>query len=238
MSTRAAAQVSLPSSPTRPAKDSLKEDAVTKKNIVSPEPSKAKKAILTATPKTSKKKQISEESSIKNVALELFSEDIAADKEKSAVKSDKVTKHEKKSKPSFQNKLATEEIVEEGKEAEEGKTSSNSFQPRSKLDNCIEIPKKVELAYKVMSKRTRTLGGNGYNGAIYGELTIGSMQRVTETLVKDCEMNHSSRFIDVGAGLGKPNFHVAQYPEVCLSIGVELELIRWQVSDTRLDPSI
>jgi hypothetical protein len=30
---------------------------------------------------------------------------------------------------------------------------------------------------------------------------------------------------------GKPNFHAAQDPRVRLSIGVELEEIRWQVRD-------
>lgn len=37
------------------------------------------------------------------------------------------------------------------------------------------------------------------------------------------------RFIDIGAGLGKPNLHVAQDPCCRLSLGIELETIRWQV---------
>jgi hypothetical protein len=83
--------------------------------------------------------------------------------------------------------------------------------------------------YKVIQKATGALGGNGSNGAIYGELTIGSMQKIIKILVEKCDLNSDSRFIDVGSGLGKPNFHVAQYPGIKLSIGVELEEIRWQV---------
>jgi hypothetical protein len=75
----------------------------------------------------------------------------------------------------------------------------------------------------------------GYNGAIYGELTMRSMQRVLNILVDQCNLNKFSRFIDVGAGLGKPNFHAAQDPGVRLSLGVELEEIRWQLSMHNMD---
>lgn len=43
-------------------------------------------------------------------------------------------------------------------------------------------------------------------------------------------MTAQSRFIDVGSGLGKPNFHVAQAPGVRISVGIELERIRWQLA--------
>jgi hypothetical protein len=87
----------------------------------------------------------------------------------------------------------------------------------------------VKKVYKLIHHRTGSIGGNGTTGAIYGELTIGSMQKVIDILVEKCELTHSSRFIDVGAGLGKPNLHAAQDPAVRVSIGVELETIRWQV---------
>ena len=74
------------------------------------------------------------------------------------------------------------------------------------------------------------MGGNGTTGAIYGELTMGSMQKVKNYLEEHCELTDQSRFIDVGSGLGKPNFHAAQDPAVRLSIGVELEAIRRQLS--------
>ena len=82
----------------------------------------------------------------------------------------------------------------------------------------------------MVRKSTGTLGGNGSNGAIYGELTMHSMQKVVDLMVAQCALNNQSRFIDVGSGLGKPNFHVAQDPAVRLSLGVELEHIRWQAS--------
>lgn len=94
----------------------------------------------------------------------------------------------------------------------------------------IIIDPRVELAYKLVRKSTGVLGGNGYDGAIYGELTMHSMQKVVNYLVENCEFNSKSRFIDIGAGLGKPNFHVSQSPAVRLSLGVELEEIRWKLS--------
>lgn len=42
--------------------------------------------------------------------------------------------------------------------------------------------------------------------------------------------DETSSFIDVGAGLGKPNFHVAQDPGVEISYGLELEVVRWELS--------
>ena len=92
------------------------------------------------------------------------------------------------------------------------------------------IDPKVEKIYKLIRKSTGTLGGNGSTGAIYGELTMHSMQKCINVLVEKCEMNHTSRFIDVGSGLGKPNFHAAQDPACRLSLGVELESIRWQLA--------
>jgi Histone methylation protein DOT1 len=94
----------------------------------------------------------------------------------------------------------------------------------------LPIPTKVSKVYKLIHKSTGTLGGNGYDGAIYGELTMHSMQKIINTLVEKCELTSDSRFIDVGSGLGKPNFHVAQYPGVRVSVGIELETIRWKLA--------
>lgn len=88
---------------------------------------------------------------------------------------------------------------------------------------------KVTCVYKIIKKSTGSLGGNGHNGPIYGELTMGSMQRIVNYLVLECELDQASLFLDVGSGLGKPNFHVTQYPDVRVSIGIELETIRYQV---------
>jgi hypothetical protein len=89
---------------------------------------------------------------------------------------------------------------------------------------------KVQKVYKLTHKSTGSLGGNGYDGAIYGELTMGSMQKVVDVLTGICDMTAQSRFIDVGSGLGKPNLHVAQAPGVRISVGIELERIRWQLA--------
>ena len=46
---------------------------------------------------------------------------------------------------------------------------------------------------------------------------------------KKCNLNSSSRFLDIGAGVGKPNFHAAFAIDVRLSIGLEIMDIRYQV---------
>ena len=46
-------------------------------------------------------------------------------------------------------------------------------------------------------------------------------------LKSHCELDTTSTFIDIGAGLGKPNFHVALDPGVKASVGVELGGERW-----------
>ena len=102
--------------------------------------------------------------------------------------------------------------------------------PHSMKSSLIISPR-TEKVYRIIRKSTGALGGNGYDGAIYGEVTMHSMQRVINTMIEKCELNFHSRFIDIGAGLGKPNFHVAQDPAVRLSIGVELEDIRWKVQN-------
>ena len=94
----------------------------------------------------------------------------------------------------------------------------------------IHINSRVEKVYRLIRTATGTLGGNGTTGAIYGELTMGSMQKVLNLMVDKCGLNAQSRFIDVGSGLGKPNFHAAQDPECRISIGAELEKIRWQLA--------
>ena len=109
-------------------------------------------------------------------------------------------------------------------------TPVNKSSPAAAVAQSVTtIHPRVDKIYKIVRKMTGALGGNGYNGAIYGELTMHSMQKIVDVLIQKCSLTHNSRFIDVGSGLGKPNFHVAQYPAVQLSIGVELEEIRWQV---------
>lgn len=120
--------------------------------------------------------------------------------------------------------------IKKGKE-EEVEIDKGIIKETHKMhENAVQVSKSTKECYKIVQKMTGSIGGNGYNGAIYGELTVGSMQRVINILKDQCKMDHTSRFIDVGAGLGKPNFHASQDPQVRLSLGIELELIRWQVS--------
>jgi len=102
----------------------------------------------------------------------------------------------------------------------------------------FEPTNRVKKVYKIVQKSTGALGGNGYDGAIYGELTMHSMQKVIEFMVSKCNMTSESRFIDVGSGLGKPNFHACQDPGVRLSIGIELEEIRWQLAIQNLKAAL
>ncbi|KAI9914761.1 hypothetical protein PsorP6_008232 [Peronosclerospora sorghi] len=88
----------------------------------------------------------------------------------------------------------------------------------------------VSEVYKTIRKQTGSLGGNAAGGAIYGEITQASFQRVVDYLKDECELSESSCFVDVGSGLGKPNFHVSVDPGVQISYGIELEELRWHLS--------
>lgn len=109
-------------------------------------------------------------------------------------------------------------------------SSSSSYDALHSPIARVQIKPRVEKVYKMIRNATGQLGGNGTTGAIYGELTMGSMQKVINLMVEKFNLNSQSRFIDVGSGLGKPNFHAAQDPECRISIGAELEKIRWQLA--------
>ena len=113
---------------------------------------------------------------------------------------------------------------------EENLNTSNIVSPSKQIKSTLRVDPSVEKVYKIVKKATGALDGNGSTGAIYGELTTRALQRVYNIMVEKCNMTSASRMIDVGAGLGKPNFHAAQDPAVRLSIGAELEDIRWNVS--------
>mmetsp|Transcript_21589 Transcript_21589/g.47819 ORF Transcript_21589/g.47819 Transcript_21589/m.47819 type:complete len:412 (+) Transcript_21589:88-1323(+) len=98
----------------------------------------------------------------------------------------------------------------------------------------VQCAPNVDSVYKIVHKLTGNIGGNGYSGPIYGELTKHSMQKMIDLMVKHTGFSSSSRFIDVGSGIGKPNLHVAQYPGVEFSCGVEMEHNRWSLGMTCL----
>jgi hypothetical protein len=97
---------------------------------------------------------------------------------------------------------------------------------------------KVDLVYKTIRAATGKLGGNGAGGAIYGEVTKGGFSSIVQYLKEHCQFDHTSRFIDIGSGLGKPNFHAAQDPMVRLSIGVELINERYQLAMVNLKEAL
>lgn len=89
------------------------------------------------------------------------------------------------------------------------------------------VPENVKQVYGIVRKLTGSIGGNGSHGPIYGELTMGSMQKMANVMKEYTGLDTSSRFIDVGSGIGKPNLHVAQDPGVEFSYGIEVEVDRW-----------
>ncbi|CAK9028735.1 H3 lysine-79 specific, partial [Durusdinium trenchii] len=93
----------------------------------------------------------------------------------------------------------------------------------------------LKAMYGLIRKKSGTLGGGGAGGAIYGEVTQESFQRVVQALVDKCGFGSESVFLDIGAGLGKPNFHVTINPGVKASLGVELIGGRWWQSMCLLD---
>jgi hypothetical protein len=103
-----------------------------------------------------------------------------------------------------------------------------------RLITIIESPPNVKTIYGIIRKLTGSIGGNGYSGPIYGELTMGSMQKMVDNMMEHTFLDKNSRFIDVGSGIGKPNLHVAQYPGVAFSCGVEMEQVRWSLGMTCL----
>lgn len=98
----------------------------------------------------------------------------------------------------------------------------------------IEIDNNVKRVYHIVNKHTGSIGGNSHGGPIYGELTVGSMQKMINLMIEHTGLGQESRFIDVGCGLGKPNLHVAQMPGVEFSYGIELCSTRWMLGIANL----
>jgi hypothetical protein len=126
--------------------------------------------------------------------------------------------------------------VDRGKPKGKNSFGKNSLGKYSESSTSIPhtiLPKTREV-YHIVNQMTGSLGGNCHGGAIYGELTIGSMQKMIE-LMKVHTGGPDSRFIDVGSGLGKPNLHVTQDPSVEFSYGIEMEHVRWALGMANLN---
>jgi hypothetical protein len=91
----------------------------------------------------------------------------------------------------------------------------------------VHVQDSVRTVYNIVRKRTGSIGGNSSFGPIYGELTMGSMQKMVNLMKEHTGFSSRSRFIDVGSGIGKPNLHVTQDPGVEFSYGIEVEESRW-----------
>ena len=98
-----------------------------------------------------------------------------------------------------------------------------------------EVQEKTRRVYSIVNKMTGSIGGNGHGGAIYGELTAVSMQKMVDLMKIHTDFGSDSRFIDVGSGLGKPNLHVTQDPGVEFSYGIEMEHVRWVLGMSNLN---
>jgi hypothetical protein len=96
------------------------------------------------------------------------------------------------------------------------------------------VQSNTHQVYNLVKQLTGSIGGNGHGGAIYGELTIGSMQKMVDLMKIHTNLGPVSRFIDVGSGLGKPNLHVSQDPGVQFSYGIEMEHVRWMLGMSNL----
>ncbi|KAL7539077.1 hypothetical protein ACHAXR_009016 [Thalassiosira sp. AJA248-18] len=132
-------------------------------------------------------------------------------------------------------KKSAKDKKEPEKEEKEGAGAANKKKlPFGGNKKPIEIPDNVQRVYQIAHKHTGSIGGNGHGGAIYGELTTGSMQKMTNFMIEHTGLSKDSRFIDVGCGLGKPNLHVAQYPGVDFSYGIEMEHVRWMLGIANL----
>ena len=92
---------------------------------------------------------------------------------------------------------------------------------------------KVHLVYSICNRNNGNLGGGGYGSSIGGELSKQSMQKTVDVMVKYQELNEKSVVINLGSGMGMPNFHFAQCG-VALSVGIEIESPRYLLSVANL----
>ena len=63
---------------------------------------------------------------------------------------------------------------------------------------------------------------------------MGSMQKIVTLMIEQTGFGKHKGFNDVSSGIGKPNIHVAQYPGVAFSCGVEVDFPQWTLGMTHL----
>lgn len=106
---------------------------------------------------------------------------------------------------------------------DEGKEPVDIEATKVKNDRSKLVSVRTRKIYTLVNKFVGPMGADGANGPIYGELSIGSMQSVLQSL----ELGSDSTFLDIGAGLGKPNLHAKAEFGVRMSIGIEVVGNRW-----------
>ena len=97
--------------------------------------------------------------------------------------------------------------------------------PAAKLRKRPEFQLLSKL-YTVYQSSNGNLGGNGYFGPTYGELTICAMYKVIRTMINYCSLTRDSVFLDVGSGLGKPCLAACIIAGTKKCFGIEVESIR------------
>ena len=65
----------------------------------------------------------------------------------------------------------------------------------------------AEIYSIIKNKVDITCGGDGYG--MTGNVTMGSLQRLFNTLRDRFDLNETSWFIDLGHGMGRPTMHAA-----------------------------
>ena len=80
-----------------------------------------------------------------------------------------------------------------------------------------------KILYKAMDAEERRLGGGEGMLGVYGTIRKTGMQKVVDALKSSTGMGRGSRFLDVGAGLGRPMLHALISPGVARSRGFEIE---------------
>jgi hypothetical protein len=77
-------------------------------------------------------------------------------------------------------------------------TNNVTANKKRKVSSNIQVSPRVDFVYSKIRECTGALGGNGSTDAIYGEITMGSMQKIVNYMVEHCEFNNQSRFLDIG----------------------------------------
>ena len=98
-------------------------------------------------------------------------------------------------------------------------------------DTNMSVDTSISFLYALFQKHYGSLGGGASpDEPIYGELTLGSMNKIFTYLKDNCSLDERSMFIDIGSGLGKPTLHCANFCNCLVSIGIEIAKLRYLMS--------